>query len=69
MLDALMVYAIYGHISYILEANSKRSINIRPYFLHSTGQFQEVYLEKKKRNRTRSKVMLRKLNELTFFLF
>ena len=43
-----MAYSIQGHISYILEANSKRPI-------------------REKRIRKRSKVMLKKWNELVFF--
>ena len=44
-----MDYSIQGHISYILEANSKRAI-------------------REKRIRKRCKVMLKKWNELIFFL-
>ena len=39
--------------------------NLRPYYLHSRGLLEK----KKKRNKAQSKVMLRKLNGLTFFLF
>ena len=43
-------------------------LNTQPYFLHSRGQKKPIR-EKKKRNRKRSKDMLKKLNETIFFLY